>query len=557
MPGTILEWTTSFPTAANVKATDQPALVDGTHAARASHYNTLADLADSLAGLVGDDTLPATSIRRRVENRYYLSDYDSLAAAVTAIGATECELLIDADATVDGNLTVPATTTLRRRSGYALTIATGVTLTIAGNLEASPRQLFILEGTGAVSFTSLRDVKVEWWETGTSDYAAAITAALASLATKGRVHLRSRATYPVLSAVTIPASKGLRLGHSTIALATAGQLVFSGSLCSLVGDGRESVISCSVADYAISVEGCSVGKFADFFVDCSVGGKGISLTATAGAACQSHRFTRVQVAGPGATEAGSIGVYLGDEVSGNGVYFSHFHNCVVSDLEKGWLIEATANGHEIFDVVMNQCTDCFDIEGTQNRIIGGFAYSNSGSEGSERCIFRFRDTAWANMVLGFATEPGTYCYPYHLAASAGEAGNNVIFMIDNTSLGGSDSAYETTIITQGLCQIGRGKTYLSGDSTVISRHISATDSWTPGEIAAGATAGKDVTVTGAALGDSVAIGYTQDLADGLVIAGHVKASDTVRVTITNTTGGALTPTAGDVRADVWQHTPHA
>jgi hypothetical protein len=67
--------------------------------------------------------------------------------------------------------------------GATLAVATGVTLTIAGSVVASPyKQLFTLTGTGKVQ--GIRDVYAEWWgavANGTTGCSTAINAAIASV----------------------------------------------------------------------------------------------------------------------------------------------------------------------------------------------------------------------------------------------------------------------------------------------------------------------------------------------------------------------------------------
>jgi hypothetical protein len=80
--------------------------------------------------------------------------------------------------------------------------------------------------------------------------------------------------------------------------------------------------------------------------------------------------------------------------------------------------------------------------------------------------------------------------------------------------------------------------------TMISE-FSASDTFDVGSIADGNFASKDITVTGAALGDFVTgVSVSLDLQDMYVTA-QVTAANTVTVTICNETGGALdilTPT---------------
>ncbi len=94
---------------------------------------------------------------------------------------------------------------------------------------------------------------------------------------------------------------------------------------------------------------------------------------------------------------------------------------------------------------------------------------------------------------------------------------------------------------------------IGASGTKILQHLSNTASWTPGAIAANTGATTTITVTGAALGDVVALGYNQNLNAGLILTGWVSSSNTVTAQIRNVTAGSLTPTAGTVRADVWQH----
>jgi hypothetical protein len=97
-----------------------------------------------------------------------------------------------------------------------------------------------------------------------------------------------------------------------------------------------------------------------------------------------------------------------------------------------------------------------------------------------------------------------------------------------------------------------------GGGTRIARHLSAAAAWTPaggGGIADGANASTTITVTGAAIGDTVAVGLapTTAMAAGALLFGAVTAADTVTVTLQNESGGNYTPGASTVRADVWQH----
>jgi hypothetical protein len=62
--------------------------------------------------------------------------------------------------------------------------------------------------------------------------------------------------------------------------------------------------------------------------------------------------------------------------------------------------------------------------------------------------------------------------------------------------------------------------------------------WNPGSIADGDEEAKEITVTGARLGDWVIISFSLDVAD-LVLTAQVSANDTVTAVLANNTGDAV------------------
>lgn len=72
--------------------------------------------------------------------------------------------------------------------------------------------------------------------------------------------------------------------------------------------------------------------------------------------------------------------------------------------------------------------------------------------------------------------------------------------------------------------------------TLIALDGSAT--WDAGSIADGDEEAKDITITGAALGDFVMAALSIDVAD-LVLTGQVTAANTVTLSLANNTGGAI------------------
>ena len=86
-----------------------------------------------------------------------------------------------------------------------------------------------------------------------------------------------------------------------------------------------------------------------------------------------------------------------------------------------------------------------------------------------------------------------------------------------------------------------------------NRNLVGSAAWNPGSIAAGGYEEKDVTITGAALGDFAVASFSIDIA-GLVLTATVTAADTVTCALTNSSAGAIDLAAGTVYALVIKKT---
>ena len=134
----------------------------------------------------------------------------------------------------------------------------------------------------------------------------------------------------------------------------------------------------------------------------------------------------------------------------------------------------------------------------------------------------------------------------------GASGGNPAVQIDRTgsgtgplfraSLGGVPAF---TVTNSGGVSIGGGPT--------ITKHLSGTTVWDPANTINAAFASVTLTVTGAAVGDTVAVGFSQAVPAGAVLSGAVTGADTVTVSLCNFTGSDLNLTSGTLRADVWKH----
>ena len=75
--------------------------------------------------------------------------------------------------------------------------------------------------------------------------------------------------------------------------------------------------------------------------------------------------------------------------------------------------------------------------------------------------------------------------------------------------------------------------------------------WNPGSIGAGAEEAKEVTVTGAAVGDYAVASFSNDVSD-LALDAQVTASNTVTCVLVNNTGGAIDLASGTVYVRVFK-----
>jgi parallel beta-helix repeat protein len=119
------------------------------------------------------------------------ADDTPFANAVTQAGAIKGRVRIPLGTgalKLANNATVPATVHLTFEQGGQITIAAGKTLTIAGPIDAPPRQIFAGSGTVVFSAMPTSAIRPEWWGAkidGTTDDASAWNAAALALSPVG------------------------------------------------------------------------------------------------------------------------------------------------------------------------------------------------------------------------------------------------------------------------------------------------------------------------------------------------------------------------------------
>jgi hypothetical protein len=92
-----------------------------------------------------------------------------------------------------------------------------------------------------------------------------------------------------------------------------------------------------------------------------------------------------------------------------------------------------------------------------------------------------------------------------------------------------------------------------GTEDYILRHISGTAPWDPPSLNNGSFQSTPVPVSGAKVGDTVAVAFTEPIPNGAILAAAVTADNTVAVTLLNLTGGSFDLPQGTIRVDVWRH----
>lgn len=90
-----------------------------------------------------------------------LTDFPTLADALTDIGATATTLVMNRSETLAANTNIPANIALRFEKTCTLALNTGVTLTVLGDVDAGYFRIFTCAGTSLV--LGLREIRLEWF----------------------------------------------------------------------------------------------------------------------------------------------------------------------------------------------------------------------------------------------------------------------------------------------------------------------------------------------------------------------------------------------------------
>lgn len=158
---------------------------------------------------------------------YDVKNYHLLADSIAAIGTNQAILVISNEQLLQANTTIPANIKLQFSQTGIFNIASGVTVTVSGTLDAGPHQVFSGPGSVMISNSSVK-ASPQWWGAkgdGNTDDTIAIQKAINA---SNNIYL-AKGTY-VLGTIT-PGSSYLE-----------NRLLVLRSNISIMGDGPTSVL---------------------------------------------------------------------------------------------------------------------------------------------------------------------------------------------------------------------------------------------------------------------------------------------------------------------------
>ncbi len=133
------------------------------------------------------------------------------------------------------------------------------------------------------------------------------------------------------------------------------------------------------------------------------------------------------------------------------------------------------------------------------------------------------------------------------AVNYAEIGNSATGNAVTVTAKGTDANIGVNIVPKGT-----GVLQNNGKAMNTLKVLYATTTWDPPNIVDGAISSKDVTVTGALVGDIVSVGFSSVATAGWIICGNVRTADTVSVELMNKTGAAVDLALGTLKVQVRQ-----
>ncbi|MFB3887063.1 MAG: hypothetical protein ACE144_17700 [Thermodesulfobacteriota bacterium] len=185
-------------------------------------------------------------------------NYQSINAAVTAIGSTQTTLLVPNTQTLTNSLTIPANIHLVILKGGSIAKASNYTLTIRGPFKPGRYRVFSGFSSEDVTFEQglVERVIPEWWgentTPGTTDMSGEIGCAINSLPNGGVVQF-SEGIYLVTSSITLPQNIPLRLrGVGSTYNAGKGTILKADLASGFLFSLTNNIFDISLEDFAIN-----------------------------------------------------------------------------------------------------------------------------------------------------------------------------------------------------------------------------------------------------------------------------------------------------------------
>jgi len=122
-----------------------------------------------------------------------------------------------------------------------------------------------------------------------------------------------------------------------------------------------------------------------------------------------------------------------------------------------------------------------------------------------------------------------------------------------TILGENDLDKPLYVNAAAVIDYRQGGKWSVGGGASVTMHLSGTATWNPANVAGGGYTSTTLTVTGAAVGNTVTVGFSIAVPAGCLLIGAVTSANTVTVTLLNMTASAVDLGSGTLRADVWVH----
>lgn len=162
-----------------------------------------------------------------------------------------------------------------------------------------------------------------------------------------------------------------------------------------------------------------------------------------------------------------------------------------------------------------------------------------------------------NPVIRCNTFKAPTNYVITTAVSVGSGSVSNVQVEDNSYsvIGGTLTTrlFNSGIATINVREDGKTKIGAVGAAVGISRILSSTVVWDPGNVLDGAQTSTTITVNSAAIGDTCLVGFSNAVPAGAILAGQVTSANTVTVTLFNKTGSPLDLASGTLRATAIQY----